>query len=238
MPLDPFTTGILSALGKQLVEYVAREQSCERCGRLAWTIYKLNCCGVCLCERCGDQLDFYRTNCCGTVLCGLCLQRWYDDKSVCRFCRQTFKSGGGAMLGEQLGDSRVRRLIEQLGYKFDVTDAGDFKLLFATENNRSQLVFVNSNTETYEGREIREVWSVALKVQGLLDRELANSLLVDNAKIKLGSWRVETSDGYSFATFAVQVAAVPEAAFLNSVLSLVALKADRLESSRLGRDDF
>lgn len=241
MPLDPFTTGVLSALGRQLVDYVAREQTCTLCGRLAWNIYTTKCCGVSFCESCGDRVEFSQTRCCETVLCQFCQAKWLADRAKCDFCGTRFGveiSGGGGMIGEAQGDARIRTILAQLNLKYSLTSDGDFKLLFDVGDGRTQIVIVNSDTQTYEGREIREVWAIGHRSDGELRQQLANELLRDNNTMKIGSWRVLFQDGKSFATFAVQIAAVPEGDFLNSILSVVAHKADALERSQGGGDEF
>ena len=49
-------------------------------------------------------------------------------------------------------DSRVEKALKKLGLKYEVDEDGDFKLVFAVEDNRS-------TTETLGKMEIREVWS-------------------------------------------------------------------------------
>src|SRR5688572_5543252 len=59
------------------------------------------------------------------------------------------------------GDPAVRKLLEQLEYKYDVDEEGDYRLTFGVDeedDGRSQLVFVRSPVESYGSHRIREIW--------------------------------------------------------------------------------
>ena len=74
-------------------------------------------------------------------------------------------------------DPRVRAALEQLGYKYELTEENEYRLFpietepAGTDANgkptyRSQLVYINSATEPYGTLEIREVWSPAFLLHG------------------------------------------------------------------------
>jgi hypothetical protein len=60
-------------------------------------------------------------------------------------------------------DQRVEKALKKLGLKYTVDKDGDFKLIFTTEGDRTQVVFINSGTETLRKMEIREIWSPVAK---------------------------------------------------------------------------
>jgi hypothetical protein len=45
-------------------------------------------------------------------------------------------------------DQRVEKALKKLGLKYTVDKDGDFKLIFTTQGDRTQVVFINSGTET------------------------------------------------------------------------------------------
>src|SRR5437870_8604483 len=88
-------------------------------------------------------------------------------------------------------DPRVKAALDAIGYKYELNADNDYKLLpIETEQAgtkpdgkpiyRSQLVYVNSNTEKYGTLEIREVLAPAFLSNGPLSLELANRLLREN----------------------------------------------------------
>ncbi len=137
------------------------------------------------------------------------------------------------------GDPRAQRALDSKGLKYVITDAGDLKLLFDLDNGRSQLVFVNANTEKFADLEIREVWSIASIGDGILDLELMRYLLKRNGEVKFGAWRVFDSDeGEAILAFAAQVAAEADGDTLSSVLHFVSNQADQLEGKVTKEDVF
>ena len=144
-------------------------------------------------------------------------------------------------VARKAGDPRVKVLLDQIGYKYELTASGDFKLIpIKTEDGRSQLVYVNSNTQQYSSLEIREVLSPAYLSTGPLSAAVANRLLRENGEVKFGAWRVEIhNNGQKYlALFAVQIAANSDAETLRLAIKSVLLVADRMEKELTGTDDY
>ena len=151
-------------------------------------------------------------------------------------------------------DQRVKAALDEIGYKFELTDDNDYKLVpIQTEQTgtsadgkpiwRSQLVYVNSNTEKYGTLEIREVLSPAFLSNGPLSAAVANRLLRENNSVKLGSWRLVVINsganaGKYLAMFAAQVSADSDPESLRLTIKSVILIADRMEKELTGADDY
>jgi hypothetical protein len=74
---------------------------------------------------------------------------------------------------------------------------------------------------------------------GPLDAVLANALLIYNARVKLGSWRVDRQgDDTCIVAFAVQIAANTDAKSLYTALRLVIETADDVERKLDEEDKF
>ena len=85
-------------------------------------------------------------------------------------------------------DRRVEKKLKKLDFNYKITKKGDFKLMFNVEDGRTQLVFINSNTEEYRDFEIREIWSIAYKSSDeQFPAKVANKLLEDTSRRKLGA---------------------------------------------------
>jgi len=143
------------------------------------------------------------------------------------------------MIGAKEGDSRVQALLEELELKYDIDSDGDFRVGFELEDGRAQLAFIRTETTQFGKFDIREIFSVAYISEGPLDPQLANALLIYNAHVKLGSWRiVRQEDDRCIVAFAVQIAANTDAKSLYTALRLVIDTADAVEQKLDEEDKF
>jgi len=144
------------------------------------------------------------------------------------------------MIGSSTTDSRIKNLLDQAEIKYEVDSDGDFKVLFGVGDGRSQVAFINSNTERLMDMEIREIWSVAHKSDGPLPQALANDLLERNKRVKLGSWGVtKMRDGAHLTIYTIHMAAETDVSTLVAALKVVLEQADGLEQELTGdRDAF
>ncbi|MEP6707925.1 MAG: hypothetical protein ABJC05_10415 [Pyrinomonadaceae bacterium] len=151
-------------------------------------------------------------------------------------------------------DPRVKAALDEVGYKFEMNADNDYKLVpIQTVQDgtsadgkpiwRSQLVYVNSNTEKYGSLEIREVLAPAFLSDGPLSAGVANRLLRENNTVKLGSWRlVALSSGANagkyLLMYAAQIDANSDAESLRLTIKSVVLIADRMEKELTNKDDY
>ncbi len=142
------------------------------------------------------------------------------------------------MIGLKKGDERVRKLLDLLNLKFAVDSDGDFRVSFSLPEDRSQTVFIRSNTAWLGNLEIREIFSIAYESSGLLPGELANALLLVNAHTKLGAWSlIRGADDQCFAAFNARIAADTDAEALMTTLQAVLETADNVEMKLNGGED-
>jgi hypothetical protein len=166
----------------------------------------------------------------------------------------TASAQGGSPTAKPPADPRVKAALEKIGYKYELSAANDYKLVpiqteqsgakaDGTPNFRTQLVYVNSNTERYGTLEIREVLAPVFISNGPLSSDVANRLLRENNQVKLGSWRVVPissgpNAGKSLIMFAAQINADIDPESLRLTIKSVILIADRMEKELTGTDDF
>lgn len=173
-------------------------------------------------------------------------------------CLLVFAHAASAQVGipasKPPSDPRIKVALDKIGYKYEMTADNDYKLVpirteqvgtkpDGTPNMRSQIVYVNSNTEKYGALEIREVLAPAFLSTGPLTADVANRLLRENNSVKLGSWRLipinsGANAGKFLVMFAVQIAADSDAETLRLAIKNVILNADRMENSITGKDDY
>jgi hypothetical protein len=135
-------------------------------------------------------------------------------------------------------DQRVEKALKKLGLKYTVDKDGDFKLIFATEGDRTQVVYITSHTETLRKMEIRGIWSPAAKFSSTPPSALSQALLEKNGSFKIGSYAYKKVDDVYFLVFIAQISANASAEELLSVLIGVARMADATESDIMQTDDF
>jgi hypothetical protein len=152
-------------------------------------------------------------------------------------------TGSVVLAQDSKADSRVEGALKQTDIKFKVDNDGDFKIEYPCEDNRTQVLFVNSNTEKYGALEVREVWSVAMRTKDLLSAQQANDLLVATSQLKLGSWelRQQTVKGEKeyWVMFVAKIPADIGPKDIETVIRYTAIAADRKEKEMTGgKDDF
>ena len=125
------------------------------------------------------------------------------------------------------------------GYEYTIDSDNDFKTVYKLDNGRTQLCFVNSNTEIYGLFEIREVWSPVYKSEGQLPAWLANKLLEESYTKKLGAFEVWTkSDGNTrLVIFCAKIDAGCPGSDLDDAIKAVSITADIMEKELTGNSD-
>jgi len=141
------------------------------------------------------------------------------------------------MFGSKQGDPRVKRMLDTLNLRYSVDEDGDFKVGVEFEDGRSQLAYINSNTEYIDDFEVREVWSVAYISEGFLDIDTANTLLLKNHETKIGAWRLIPGGNNTYlVAFCIHVAADCDPNAFAKTLSIVLGVADQMEAALTGGD--
>ncbi|RPE81638.1 YbjN domain-containing protein [Vulcaniibacterium tengchongense] len=146
------------------------------------------------------------------------------------------RAGGAADATERsAADAGIARQLDELGYRYEVDEDGDYRLAFDLDGGRSQLAFVISAVEEFGSLRVREVWAPAYRAQGgAFPAEVANRLLEDSHTGKLGGW-VKQGDT---AVLVVKLAADASAQQLDDALDYVLRAADQMEAELTGQDEF
>jgi hypothetical protein len=145
-----------------------------------------------------------------------------------------------SMLQAQNQDVRIEQQLKKMNLQYEVTSAGNFKLLFELEKGRTQIVFINSETKNHEDVQVREISSPAAFI--LKADELSHArmwqLLAANAEAVLGSWQLEpAADGWGLH-YTVKVPALMPENRLLMYMVLVAKAADEMEKNFSAEDRF
>lgn len=136
------------------------------------------------------------------------------------------------------GDQRVKLLLDEVGLKYKVDSDGDYVLVNDMGEGRTQQAWILSNTAQLGTMEIREVWSVGYRSDTPLSATIANKLLEQNGKVKLGAWHVRKMGGQHVAVFHAQIAAESDKMSLLLALQAVTQTTDEMELELTGKDDY
>lgn len=135
-------------------------------------------------------------------------------------------------------DPRLTKALEKAGLKYTTTKDGDCKLLFNLDEDRTHIVWAESNTETVGDFEIREVWAAGWQGDSQMDSDDMTRLLKENAATKIGAWELLEDDGSFYAVFTAKIPADLPSAELKTILGFISAKADGLEKDLLDSDDL
>jgi hypothetical protein len=143
-------------------------------------------------------------------------------------------SGAAATAAE--ADRRVEKLLDRARIAYEVDDQGDFRVTYALDEGRSQMVIVRSPTTAYGALDQRELVSAGYRSATLaLPPEVANRLLELNANARLGGWARQGP----MALLVVRIPADADGRELADALEYTARAADAAERElNGGKDDY
>ncbi len=135
-------------------------------------------------------------------------------------------------------DKAIEAQLKALDYKYEIDNDGDYKLVFDMdeEGKRSQLVFVRSTVEEYDGHKTRDILSPGYRASGdAFPANVANRLLEASMDNLMGGWSKQ--DG--LAIFIVRIPADASKEALDAAITAAINSADQMEAElNPGQDDF
>lgn len=139
---------------------------------------------------------------------------------------------------QKAGDPCVKAALDKLGLKYEVDEDGDFKVGLRLSDGRTQVGWITSSTEKLDTLEIRQVISLGYRSQAAISGEVANRLLADNARRKIGAWQTFQNDKGSTAWFSAKISTSMSADELGKTIEAVLSSADEMEKELTNKDDF
>jgi hypothetical protein len=126
-----------------------------------------------------------------------------------------------------------------LKLKYLIDSDGDFRVTLGVgSQGRTQVVVIRSATEKVGDLEVRDIESPALITENDLTAAVANQLLIDSARKRLGAWQVIKGQKNHVVLFCSRIGATTDPATLQQVLLLTAISADGMEKALTGKDRF
>ncbi len=135
-------------------------------------------------------------------------------------------------------DPRVKTALDKLGLKYQVDKDGDFKIVMKTSESRTQLAWILSRTQKIGSLEIRRMFSAAYKSSGPISESIANQLLMDSSRRKLGAWQAIETKNTHIALFISKIAANGSKDDLLASLQITMATADEMEQTLTSKDEF
>ena len=150
------------------------------------------------------------------------------------FATALFFAASPALAGDP--DPAVKAQLDSLGVKYDIDSDGDYKVTFDLGNDRSQLVWIRSKTESYGSLKVREIWSPGYKYAGTeLPVKIANRLLEHSHGLILGGWTKQKQ----FAMLAVKIPVSATPQQMRDAAEAAADAADEIEAELTpGKDEL
>lgn len=132
-------------------------------------------------------------------------------------------------------DSYVAAQLDAMDTPYVVDEDGDFRILVALEDERTQVVWVRSRTHTTGSQRIREIWTYGMRSdERRIPAHIANRLLKENSELVLGSWA--RHDGNAVLILRIQADA--EASVLDESIDLAASLGDQMEQRLVSGDEL
>ena len=144
----------------------------------------------------------------------------------------------GSLLADE-ADPRVKAALDELGYKYNVQENGDFHLTFTVEDERTQLLVIRSVVQEYQEFEVRQVYSMAYKAPektGRIPTPVLKALLTENGTSKMGAWEIDGEAKAAYYT--VRLDADAKAVAIDAAINAVITTADAMEKKLTGKDDW
>lgn len=112
------------------------------------------------------------------------------------------------------------------------------KLIHKVSEERSQCVIVSSKNHKLHKFELREIYSIAWKSDGLISSFTMRRLFKDNGINKFGSWQIVKIGNGEAVIYSAMIGATSDAAALESALRFVLEAADEMENEITGEDEY
>lgn len=131
-------------------------------------------------------------------------------------------------------DQRIKKALDELDVKYVIDDDGDYAITIYEAEERSQLVYVVSETDSIEGFEIRDIFSYAVRDKAPT-LEMTSDLMRTSNKSLIGAF--EMTSGGNILYIAKIPANLPLKQ-LHGIIRAVAAYADDAEKEILGSDEL
>lgn len=130
-------------------------------------------------------------------------------------------------------DQRLVNAMDQSGLEYRIDEDNDVQIILAWDDERTHAIWASTETETYGGIEVREVWAFVTEYDSVSDipNEVLLDLLRANAKLKFGKYAIAVNEntGLVRVLFVVTVSPELDGPSLATMIKFVGEVADEME---------
>ncbi|TAE72718.1 MAG: hypothetical protein EAZ85_09015 [Bacteroidetes bacterium] len=138
----------------------------------------------------------------------------------------------------QKADNRVAENLKNLSFKYELQpEDATFKFTVPI-GKRTQTIFIESSTSTYDKLEMREVYSIVHQSRNIPDQSRLVKLLMDNAQKKIGAWEIVYEGSEYFIIFTAKIPANADASDMKSAIDIVSASSDGMEQQLFATDEW
>jgi hypothetical protein len=134
-------------------------------------------------------------------------------------------------------DLRVAKALNQTKMPYEVRENGMYRVTYTTTGKRTQFAFIDSETVTIHGLEMRMIYSFAQIDGNLPTPAVMNLLLEENLKNFPNVWAIEKDKGKFSIVNLIYVPADTDGKTFNVALSSIVIEADKLEERLTKKDE-
>ncbi len=143
----------------------------------------------------------------------------------------------GSQHGSQ-ADPFIHGQLNRLHVDYTIDEAADFLVKVHLENERSQLVIIRSEVNTYRDAEVREIYSLARSFHKTLPESFIQKLLEDSYISRYtGSWAAAKKDDIVTLIYLAKIPAHVSDEYLLAVIMETAYACDGMEEYLGSKED-
>lgn len=136
-------------------------------------------------------------------------------------------------------DPRLEKQLTAAGFEFELDADNDYHVSVEVGGDRTQTVFLISETNSLGALEIRELWSVSYAYgDGPIPAAVMDRLARASRDLVLGAWEVEAHEDQRAAVLVFKIPAEVSAEILKDCVTVIANHADELEAELSEVDEF
>ena len=155
--------------------------------------------------------------------------------------KEKANAAANAETAEPKADPEIKALLDRLGLKYEIDEDADFRLVNGLDDDRSHVMFIESEKSEFRDVQVRRVWAVGYKAPESTNRipsPVLRFLMEQSGSVKVGSWGLRQFGDLEVAVFTVRVMGELSDDEWSTVLIAVSETADEAELELTGKDDL
>jgi len=132
----------------------------------------------------------------------------------------------------------IEQLLKSIGYNYEMTDKGNYRLVLKYEDQRTQLIHLTPFVSNVTSKEEYDVWSTVAYYRGPLPDTIYQKLLIKNGEADIGSFQTFKVDSGYVLVYSAVLNGKYDATILKKVILDVSGIADYFEEMITKKDKY